>query len=466
MEINTQLNSKQKCTLAKGNHEKFNQITVAIAYRTMISDDQTKITDMPQLCLEHIFMYLDLEDLLNVVDANKYLWLAAQMPFSRKYTGRKIDIDRTVGYKYREYPRNLYVWDTSIKIYDLKMTFQLLRSFGQMITELELVYGPWFEKDRHSQEYHHILSYIYEFCAESLSKVSFSPLIWEYLEKPFLNVEDVTIHQSFSETSDLNTIFPKLHDLRFLDRLCSRYNNLSVVSVHCPNLHSIVFPLGSANKAFSDVLLSNSHIKSLEIFNVGVKNFSCLNYVKDTLRSLESLDIHFDNDLFENCDPIYFKTLKRLKVINYPIHTWELPDIPLLSDQLKEFILEGDSLYCHSFYDFLSQNPTIEKLIFNQGFYSTVKYRTLRGIVRGIYFFLDIVRLKNALPSLKEIVFIPKCFYLPVSFAISYMEKFDSLNKFSFHSHRDCENEFIARCYKRICENDAKFFTLERIKCV
>lgn len=90
MEIDTQLNSKRKCTLAKGNHEKCKQVTVDIAYRTMISDDQTKITDMPQLCLEHIFMYLDLEDLLNVVDANKYLRLAAQTPFSRKYTGREI----------------------------------------------------------------------------------------------------------------------------------------------------------------------------------------------------------------------------------------------------------------------------------------------------------------------------------------------------------------------------------------
>lgn len=267
-----------------------------------------------------------------------------------------------------------------------------------------------------------------------------------------------------------------MHDLRFLDRSRnSHYNNLSVVSVHCPNLHSIAFPLGSANKTFSDVLLSNSHIKSLEIFNVSVHNFSCLNYVRDTLQSIESLDIHFDNDVFENCDPIYFKTLKRLKVINYPI-IWELPDIPLVSDQLKEFTLEGDSLYCHSFYDFLSQNPTIKKLIINQGFYSTVEYRAGRGIVRGIYFYLDIVSLKKSFPSLKEIVFIPKCFYVPVSFAISYMEKFDTLNKFSFHSHRDSENEFMARCMnkfkliidcaKRICENDATFFTLERIRCV
>ena len=43
--------------------------------------NETNITDVNQYCLEQIFMHLNLEDLVNVADSNKYLKLATYVPF-------------------------------------------------------------------------------------------------------------------------------------------------------------------------------------------------------------------------------------------------------------------------------------------------------------------------------------------------------------------------------------------------
>lgn len=50
-----------------------------------------KITDINQFCLELIFTHLDLVDLLNVADSNKYLKFATHIPFVRNYAGKAFE---------------------------------------------------------------------------------------------------------------------------------------------------------------------------------------------------------------------------------------------------------------------------------------------------------------------------------------------------------------------------------------
>lgn len=68
--------------------------TTSKIMKQVLLESDKQITDMNQFWLEHIFMYLDLEDLLNVADSNKYLKLATNSPFIRKY-GDKIDWNST-----------------------------------------------------------------------------------------------------------------------------------------------------------------------------------------------------------------------------------------------------------------------------------------------------------------------------------------------------------------------------------
>lgn len=143
-----------------------------------------KITEINQFCLEHIFTYLDLEDLLNVADSNKYLKLATRTPFVRNYGGKSVHIDRWTKHpgvkiitKTDENKRKYYNIEKEITILDFKIIFQLLRLFGDMITDLSafenvnVVYynTPFVSID----VYHHILWYIYSYCRESLKKFSF-----------------------------------------------------------------------------------------------------------------------------------------------------------------------------------------------------------------------------------------------------------------------------------------------------
>lgn len=64
----------------------------AIKYDCPEERTATKITDINQLCLEHIFTHLDLNDLLNVADKNKYLKQATYIAFTRKYGGKSVHL--------------------------------------------------------------------------------------------------------------------------------------------------------------------------------------------------------------------------------------------------------------------------------------------------------------------------------------------------------------------------------------
>lgn len=50
--------------------------------------DQLKLTNLIDDCLEHIFMFLDVDDMLSIADTSKQLKTAADTVFARKF-GKK-----------------------------------------------------------------------------------------------------------------------------------------------------------------------------------------------------------------------------------------------------------------------------------------------------------------------------------------------------------------------------------------
>lgn len=98
---------------------------------------QYNITDID--CLQRIFKYFDLKDLLVVADMCQLFRQAATFPFKCKYGNKNISIV----YEHRRlalgcYPN--YEAKKSYKISDLKMIMSTLRCFGSCISDINVSY--------------------------------------------------------------------------------------------------------------------------------------------------------------------------------------------------------------------------------------------------------------------------------------------------------------------------------------
>lgn len=115
-----------------------------------------EIIDLNIDCLEHIFGFLKMEDLLNVTDAQKIFKPIAERVIARKYLKKETIIKLNISQNTRD---RLHIRSMNfIMIQDLKTSLQLLRSFGHFVLELHVLYTKDVKK---SEE---LLRYIYEYC--------------------------------------------------------------------------------------------------------------------------------------------------------------------------------------------------------------------------------------------------------------------------------------------------------------
>lgn len=199
-----------------------------------------------------------------------------------------------------------------ITIIDLKTTFQMLRCFGEMMTELNfdgIVFYPTVRNNKH------VLQYIHEFCGESLKKLTLDGLsgieIFDVHEKSFPNLE----YLKFSNSTDLNRqclsrIFLKL---RCLDVTVIRPNTFSILSEHFPNLDYL--SLGG-DEYFADhkenlinVLRLNPQLHTFK----SIYDSSRIHEISEHLQSIECLGLRvWTTDTYQNA--INFQNVKHFKV--------------------------------------------------------------------------------------------------------------------------------------------------------
>lgn len=389
-------------------------------------NNEVKIIDLNQLCLEHIFMHLNLEDLLNISDANKYLKSATMVVFRRKSAGRAVKL--TPG-NFDSIPNGIIIRPHAdvICISKLKIFFQILRCYGAMITKLELFYSEHFYQEQFKNYYHHIMDYVNEFCAESLVSVSCSRAFgFENCKKPFTSLEELDIHNSILNGQCWSSIFPKLRYLNFSGRI----ENLRLfLSDHFPNLHwlGIRVPFELKDKVCNEnaaiiALCSNRHLKKLSIT---LTNYKFLQDAYDLLQTIETIDvsIHFQSDF--NVNSIHFRNVKRFELtLSRDERTYSTYPIPynLFSfDYLEEIEFSflndyKEGIDDKKLNDFLNKNRTIEKL--------TLKREYLIGMMSPN-------RLVEALPSLNEINFGREPF--DINDIFSYItNNFETVRRFIF----------------------------------
>lgn len=341
-----------------------------------------KITDMNLICIEECLEYLELDDLLNVADSNKRLRKAAECVFLRKLGQRSIQIN----YCRQVNPNFWFNRNINLHIHDLKFALQLLRCFGHLITSLDLCY---FDKPVR------IFAYTNEYCAKSVTKISFDdtkeiPL--RQLKNPFPKVLEVDVRDSeIAKTGWFNYLFPNMQRLCYsggkpyhIDSIACAFPNLQHLGIICPELFK--------KKSVLDCLRLNPQLKTL-----------CLNAPhitrppfftdEDTLRNLiEPMqyleELYLDGDFARLPsfigNEIHLKNVKKFKIRGF----YGSPKCPFTFNRLESFELWYQLM--DDFYDFIDRHPTIEKL----KLYAFAYYQ---------WSHIDVALLIKALPLLKEI---------------------------------------------------------------
>lgn len=416
--------------------------------------NQTKITDINQFCLEQIFIHLNLEDLMNVADANKCLRLAIYMPFIRNFGRKLIRIARG---GYREYDADPLVSMEDITIVDLKTIFRMIRCFGGMITELIFTYTLNFNNDKFDN-YDRIMSYLCEFSNISLKKLTirFSESRFRGFNKPFLNVEYFELN-SYPIEKCLSRLFPKLCYLRLTGW---QDFNFSAVSEYFPNLYHLYidscFHWSESRMAdFGTILQLNPNLRSLTL-RISINECYYFDCIKEHLQCIQSLEI-FSSDprnatYINNDNPVYLQNVTKFSIW---YHGKRLPPrFPLLFSKLKEFMYNSTCGWIDPFDPlplFFNENRTIEKLqlgMFTNPHSLLIKADIFQETFPSLKVFIcrwPIKDTKNLLPK-----------YLS---CIKYLESFSFLTGNTDDQIRACcANEW------RVTRNfNSKFVTLQRI---
>lgn len=281
----------------------------------------TKITDLDDDCLRHIFEYIDLRALCNVAGSNERLRNAVRLVYVQRFTTKTVIIEIYNNFRIKMFNTMSFTETVCwITIQDLKTCLQYLRCFGSLITKLQIGY--------YQPNAHHVNlveQYIHKYCNETLISITFihkMKFTDDLFQKPFTNVENVrishpelniqlpTIAEWFPNvrTMELNagrvcylfggTMFQHLKHLvikinsRFVNELCMR-NIASFVQMN-PQLQSFSITASLSTATILHIIRNNPWISKLII----PTHHYCINANSDELkqlvrehRSIEDLDL-------------------------------------------------------------------------------------------------------------------------------------------------------------------------------
>lgn len=114
-------------------------------------------------CLEHIFLYLSLEDLLSIVHTNKLLKTAAEFAFARNFGRGKLVVLKNI---YSEKSIVKFRINETEKV-ELPNPYRLLRCFGHLISKQKIDVS-------HKLCTYKVLKYLNKYCYESTTEIAFS----------------------------------------------------------------------------------------------------------------------------------------------------------------------------------------------------------------------------------------------------------------------------------------------------
>lgn len=376
---------------------------------------KTKLTDVNDDCLEKVFMYLSLDDLLNIAHTNKKLKTAADMVFANKFGKESFSFTIETSHQnkiLRTQPDNIW-------INDLKTSLRLLRCYGHLISDLSISYNENFRTAPIK-----VLHYTNIYCSETLKSIGFCNLfnyVFEIsMKKPFLKIEKVYFSWCVlrKKISNFNKWFPAM---RCLSLSYGRLTDPSSIETHFPQLERL-----HISNEFKGKSLKPENVIAVFRLNPQLRQTSLdglhfskhLQSISQYLPALEHLTI--DNYSKNSFSPANFKSVKSLNIyfIYNPNDQVLLPLINLSFEQLDkvEMNLEEYEIIDEAF-DFFKKHQSITKLTLNSGADTVINKERL-------------IRIATILPLLNEIIFKDE---LTADEAIHFLDEFKLVNQFTFY---------------------------------
>lgn len=405
------------------------------------SAEQLKITDIGIDCLEKVFEFLDLYDLLNVADSSKEFKSCADFIFTSKY-GHSFLLS-TLG-KFR---------NTSGP--NFKTILQLLRCFGHLITHIDI-----FQLSFMIKKSEQIIDYLNRYCAQSATHVEvhgfagrtlpFMELVENHL-KPFPNVKTVRFGSPLLHDDFLVRCFPNVEYLHCIG--CNGRNPVSDISDifgsnHYPRMIrlKLIYEIGlnpgsiPVFEHLEATLRLNPQLQHLDldyfryIPNHFFPNFNFMQVLQkasEYLTQLLSMSFSGCIDAMLNFDggAVHFGSLKQLKMAidcewhseNHLDFGFRLPKIPLICDKLEVLTITLQRHNIDEFYSFIEKHPLIK----------TLEIKTAKVRINVPDGRIDKLRVAAALPLLNEFTL---TFHVStIEDVNSYLTEFKSLEKFSFN---------------------------------
>lgn len=377
----------------------------------MCPTPRVKITDINIDCLEVVFKYLSIVDLLSIADSNKFLRNAAELVFILKYGKKRVDI-----FDLNSVRPEISTGMHTIEISGLKSSLQIIRCFGKFISKLK-VSCSLADIENHIS-FNRLMTYISENCTESLTEIGLFDCLEGSLKNliPFPKVEKVCTDISDLSGSALNFLFPNMRYLQF-SVFC--HANFTSFDIHYPHLeHMEIIVRGLCMIKYPGTALQVNSILQLnpKLQSLYVPSSFCsyLPNISNSLPNVKNFGLHLSST-----HPSYGgKSLHLENVSNFHLSTdSEFLLLPFVFKLLREFTL--DTYYFRSneeFYTFIRENPSIEKITILSFYKPETK--------------MNIPRMAKILPSTKEIHF-RNCYFTSDE-VIEFVNLFKSLEHFSF----------------------------------
>lgn len=347
-----------------------------------------QLMDLDSHCLENIFSYLEVKDLLNVADTSNALKPAIGVAYRRKYETKTANV--ILGIQQYISPEPICEAFNNIQINDLKTTFQLIRNFGYLMKVLHVAYDQ--DLDRCGEVY----SYVNRYTNQHLTDLYFNNQLPNYMAEtmfqyPFSNVARISFDNTylFGDITDFNKWFPNIRGMTFHNAILT---DPKCIETNFPTLDYLKVSKSTPTDSIENAFRLNPQLQELDLYS----DFSgiLLELASESLPNLEWLSVRWEKDENEeyemlsniNGGNIYFNKLKTLNIYLGSENDDDnpFPKIPITFGPVTELYLHTlCGLDNEHFIDFFLYNSMIERLFLFSQSYNIVLTPTLREIFLG-----------------------------------------------------------------------------------
>lgn len=343
-----------------------------------------QLVDINDDCLEFIFQYLRIRDLINVAAAHDRFILASCSVFSRRCKDEWMYLDgNTLRREFKENGSRMAL-KGEIIVEGKKRLKQFFQLFAHSIANLSVQIRS---NDRNSIDHRFVLKH----CSAGLVKLTLnqcSDMVLRTIDKPFEGVKELCISDDFlrSNLSQLSVWFPAmdtllLDEVNFMAQpdLCSQLKHFEMIN------EDALIPLPTIKQ----LLRMNPQLKSLNLRCDYDADF--LRTISEYLPKLEELSLFSPNDLFKSfgTQNFIFENVKKFTLSNSHLFLVtafsDLVQLPFVFNNLRELTMIGFTSSGGPLLTFIQRNKNLEKLHLGAYFdASTLDLQHMKALVKTL----------------------------------------------------------------------------------